>query len=78
LINGIVRIQGYNGHTSFLGDAGLLFEGFSGGEIHFNSVEVSSVPLPPAFLMFGSALFILGMPIIKKHFYEYPFFKVKR
>jgi hypothetical protein len=66
LVNGIVRIQGYNGHTSFLGDAGLLFEGFSGGEIHFHSVEVSSVPLPPAFLMFGSALFILVMPKIKK------------
>jgi PEP-CTERM motif len=54
-VDGIDRIQGYAGHTSFVGDRGLEFAAFSGGEGNFNLVQVSSlrsVPEPASLTMF--------------------------
>jgi hypothetical protein len=48
-VDGVDRIQGYAGHTSFVGDRGLVWGAFSGGQGNFNLVQVdssTSVPEP--------------------------------
>jgi hypothetical protein len=41
-VDGVDRLQGYAGHTSFVGNVGLVWSAFSGGQGNFNFVEVSS------------------------------------
>jgi hypothetical protein len=41
-VDGVDRIQGYAGHTSFVSNGGLVWAAFSGGEGHFNLVQLTS------------------------------------
>ncbi len=50
-VDGISRIQGYTGDTSFVGDTGLGFSAFSGGQGNFNFVQLQSVPEPSSLVL---------------------------
>lgn len=50
-VDGIVRLQGYGGHTTHVGDLGLVWHAFSGGQGNFNFVQVVSVPEPVTIAM---------------------------
>lgn len=57
-VDGVSRIQGYGGYTSFVSNHGLAFFGLSGGEMRFHSVRLTSaapqvVPEPSTALLLG-------------------------
>ncbi len=66
LVDGIDRIDGYAGHTSFVGNYGLVWSAFSGGQANFNLVELNSaaiVPEPSAFMLLGvGAIGLIALP----------------
>jgi hypothetical protein len=61
-VDGTERISGYAGFAaSFIHDTGLGWGASSGGQVNFNQVQLSSVPIPAAVWLFGSALAGLGI-----------------
>jgi hypothetical protein len=59
-VDGVSRIQGYSGNTSFVGDVpGFYFGESSGGQANFNYVSLSIVPEPSTCLLLGIGLFIV-------------------
>lgn len=59
-VDGIGRIQGYAGDPSFLDNKGLKFGAFSGGQINFAQVQLTSpVPEPSSGAMMGLGVLLL-------------------
>ena len=71
-IDGVDRIAGYAGHTSFVADTGLNWGAFSGGQGDFNFVKaetgtLSTTPEPSSLLICGVALlFGLGLDRLRR------------
>ena len=71
-IDGVDRIQGYAGHTSFVANRGLVWGAFSGGRGDFNLVEaetgtLSTVPEPSTMFLGGvGALLWLGYALRRR------------
>jgi hypothetical protein len=58
-VDGILRLEDYAGHSSFVHNRGLLWGAHSGGQANFSFVELASIPEPSAFLYLG-LLALLG------------------
>lgn len=59
-VDGIERIRGYTGDPSFLDNKGLKFGAFSGGQINFAQVQLTSpVPEPSVRAMMGFGVLLL-------------------
>lgn len=56
-VDGVQRIQGYPGHTSFVADRGLVWAANSGGQVNFALVRVASpIPEPSALVLAAVAM----------------------
>lgn len=59
-VDGTERIRGYTGDPSFLDNKGLKFGAFSGGQINFVQVQLTSpVPEPSTHAMMGAGVLLL-------------------
>ena len=59
-VDGTERIRGYTGDPSFLDNKGLKFGAFSGGQINFAQVQLTSpVPEPSSHAMMGAGVLLL-------------------
>jgi len=59
-VDGTERIRGYAGDPSFLDNKGLKFGAFSGGQINFAQVQLTSpVPEPSSHAMMGAGVLLL-------------------
>jgi hypothetical protein len=59
-VDGTERIRGYTGDPSFLDNKGLKFGAFSGGQINFAQVQLTSpVPEPSVRVMMGLGVLLL-------------------
>jgi hypothetical protein len=59
-VDGTERIRGYAGDSSFLDNKGLKFGAFSGGQINFAQVQLTSpVPEPSSHAMMGFGVLLL-------------------
>jgi len=59
-VDGTERIRGYTGDPSFLDNKGLKFGAFSGGQINFAQVQLTSpVPEPSGRAMMGAGVLLL-------------------
>jgi len=59
-VDGTERIRGYTGDPSFLDNKGLKFGAFSGGQINFAQVQLTSpVPEPSGRALMGVGVLLL-------------------
>jgi hypothetical protein len=69
-VDGVDRIQGYAGHTSFVGNRGLVWAAFSGGQGDFNLVRAETgnlSPVPePSTLVVSLTTLILGLSCVRR------------
>jgi hypothetical protein len=69
-VDGVPRLEGYAGNTSFVGDHGLVWYTGSGGEADFNLVEVAPdltvAPEPSSGILMASAGIGIALATIRK------------
>lgn len=70
-VDGILRIEGYAGNTSFIANGGLMFGGASGGQANFSFVQVASVPEPSSIALAGIAIVLTAVRGSRRHVGEY-------
>ncbi len=58
-VDGVSRIQGYTGDTTFVGGNGIQFGVLSGGQGNFNFVQLQSVPEPSTSVLLSTGLLAL-------------------